>query len=56
MAFNNEVKNRILENAQIGKIVGESVTLKSRYGHLVGLCPFHPEKTPKENDGFEIRN
>jgi len=36
----------ILETARIEEVVGEFVTLKKRGVNLLGLCPFHDEKTP----------
>jgi len=38
--------DRILETARIEEVVGDYVTLKKRGGNLLGLCPFHNEKTP----------
>lgn len=38
--------NRILEAARIDDVVGEFVSLRKRGANLVGLCPFHDEKTP----------
>ncbi len=37
---------KILETARIEEVVGEFVNLKRRGSNLVGLCPFHQEKTP----------
>jgi DNA primase len=37
---------RVMEAAQVEEIVGDYVSLKKRGAHLVGLCPFHNEKTP----------
>ncbi|MCS6934704.1 MAG: DNA primase [Chitinophagales bacterium] len=37
---------RIQDEARVEDIVGEFVTLKKRGANLVGLCPFHNEKTP----------
>ena len=39
-------KQDILEAAKIEEVVGEFVALKRRGSNMVGLCPFHPEKTP----------
>ena len=39
-------KQEILEAARIEEVIGDFVTLKRRGSNLVGLCPFHPEKTP----------
>ena len=36
----------IIETARIEEVVGEYVTLKKRGINLIGLCPFHNEKTP----------
>lgn len=36
----------ILAAAQIDEVVGDFVTLKKRGANLMGLCPFHGEKTP----------
>lgn len=38
--------DRITETAQIQDVVGDFVTLKKRGVNLLGLCPFHGEKTP----------
>ena len=42
-------KELILETARIEEVVGEFVKLKKRGGNLLGLCPFHHEKTPSFN-------
>ncbi|MBW7846536.1 MAG: DNA primase [Bacteroidales bacterium] len=36
----------IMEAARIEEVVGEFVSLKRRGVNLIGLCPFHQEKTP----------
>ncbi len=38
--------DRILEAARIEDVVGEFVTLKKKGINLVGLCPFHTDKSP----------
>ena len=38
--------DRITDAAQIQDVVGDYVTLKKRGVNLLGLCPFHDEKTP----------
>lgn len=40
------VKARILEGVPLPTLVGDTVKLQSRGGRLVGLCPFHREKSP----------
>ena len=40
------VKREILARADIGEVIGAYVTLRKRGKDLVGLCPFHGEKTP----------
>lgn len=38
--------DKIIEAAHVEDVVGEFVTLKKRGTNLLGLCPFHGEKTP----------
>jgi DNA primase len=38
--------DRILQTAQITDVVGEFVSLRKRGVNMIGLCPFHDEKTP----------
>lgn len=38
--------DKIIETAHVEEVVGEFVTLKKRGTNLLGLCPFHGEKTP----------
>lgn len=40
-----ETIDRIFEAAKIEDVVGRYVTLKKRGANLLGLCPFHHEKT-----------
>jgi DNA primase len=40
---------QILDSAEIADVVGDFVTLKRRGTSLIGLCPFHNEKTPSFN-------
>ena len=40
---------QILDTAEISEVVGDFVTLKRRGTSLIGLCPFHNEKTPSFN-------
>lgn len=39
----------ILETARVEDVVGDFVNLKRRGTNLLGLCPFHGEKTPSFN-------
>ncbi len=40
---------KIIDEARVEDVVGEFVTLKRRGSNLLGLCPFHNEKTPSFN-------
>jgi DNA primase catalytic core len=40
------IAQRIIEEADIVKVVGQSVQLKRKGSNYTGLCPFHTEKTP----------
>ena len=44
-----ETINQIIETARIEDVVGEFVTLRKRGSNLIGVCPFHKEKTPSFN-------
>jgi DNA primase len=41
-----ETIDTIIQTARIEEVVGDFVSLKRRGVNLVGLCPFHNEKTP----------
>lgn len=41
-----ETVNKIIDAARVEEVVGEFVTLKKRGTNLLGLCPFHGEKSP----------
>ncbi|MEO6883652.1 MAG: DNA primase [Bacteroidia bacterium] len=41
-----ETIEQIIDTARIEEVVGDFVTLKKRGANLLGLCPFHNEKTP----------
>ncbi len=38
--------DKIFDSARIEEVVGDFVTLKKRGVNMLGLCPFHNEKTP----------
>lgn len=40
-----ETLDRVFATAKIEEVVGDYVTLKRRGANLIGLCPFHDEKT-----------
>lgn len=44
--INNATKEIILDSARIEEVVGDFVALKKRGANLLGLCPFHNERTP----------
>ncbi|HQW02849.1 MAG TPA: CHC2 zinc finger domain-containing protein, partial [Saprospiraceae bacterium] len=39
----------VMERARVEEVVGDFVNLKRRGTNLIGLCPFHHEKTPSFN-------
>lgn len=41
-----ETVDEIIETARVDEVVGEYVQLKKRGANLLGLCPFHNEKSP----------
>jgi DNA primase len=44
-----ETIDKIRELSDLGQIVGESVKLERRGRSLIGLCPFHKERSPSFN-------
>ncbi len=46
MRVDDGVKREILARTDIGEVIGAYVTLRKRGNDLVGLCPFHGEKSP----------
>ena len=44
--IHREVIDNILSTARIEEVVGEFVSLRRRGVNMLGLCPFHNEKTP----------
>ncbi|MCX6291023.1 MAG: DNA primase [Bacteroidetes bacterium] len=47
--INKSTIDKIFETARIDEVVGDFVPLKKRGVNLIGLCPFHNEKTPSFN-------
>ncbi len=47
--ISKETIARIMDTARIDEVVGDFVRLKKRGVNLIGLCPFHDEKTPSFN-------
>ncbi len=41
-----EIIQRIIETSRIDEVVGDFVSLRKKGSNLMGLCPFHNEKTP----------
>jgi DNA primase len=41
-----ETVDKIIETARVEEVLGDFITLKKRGTNLLGLCPFHGEKTP----------
>ena len=41
-----ETVSQIIETARIDEVVGDWVNLKKRGANMLGLCPFHNEKSP----------
>ncbi len=44
-----ETVDKIIETSRIDEVVGDFVNLKRRGTSLIGLCPFHNEKSPSFN-------
>ncbi|MBC7914833.1 MAG: DNA primase, partial [Pyrinomonadaceae bacterium] len=44
-----ETVDKIIEASRIDEVVGDFVSLKRRGTSLIGLCPFHNEKSPSFN-------
>jgi DNA primase len=49
MAEAGSVADRVKQQADIVRVIGEYVRLKKTGQNFVGLCPFHNEKTPSFN-------
>ena len=37
---------QIMDTAKVEEVVGDFVALRKRGVNMIGLCPFHNEKTP----------
>ena len=46
MAEAGSFAERAKQQADIVRVIGEYVRLKKAGQNFMGLCPFHPEKTP----------
>jgi DNA primase len=44
--INHETIQNIIETSRIEEVIGDFVVLKKRGVNMIGLCPFHNEKTP----------
>lgn len=44
-----EIVDLITDTSRIDEVVGDFVNLKKRGSNMIGLCPFHNEKTPSFN-------
>ncbi len=44
--FDESITREVLGRTDIAEYIGQFVTLRKRGNSLVGLCPFHAEKTP----------
>lgn len=47
--ISNETKDKIYAAVRVEDVVGDYVTLRRRGANLIGLCPFHDERTPSFN-------
>lgn len=45
----NDTKDKIYSAIRVEEVVGDYVTLRRRGANLIGLCPFHDERTPSFN-------
>lgn len=44
--ISRETIDKVMETARVEEVVGDFVDLKKRGSSLIGVCPFHEEKTP----------
>ncbi len=54
--YPTELIDEVRERSPIGDIIGQYVKLKKRGKNLVGLCPFHNEKTPSFTVNIERKS
>ncbi len=54
--LSEEQIKELRDSIDLSKIISRNVKLQKRGNNLIGLCPFHSEKTPSfnvnDNDGF----
>ena len=52
----DEIIDNIREASDITEVIGEHVQLRQNGNSMVGLCPFHEEKTPSftVNPGLQM--
>ena len=46
MGFDNQIIEKIKDKLLLSTLISRKVNLRKRSGKLIGLCPFHNEKTP----------
>ena len=46
MKYSQDFLEQLRERAQLSEVVGQKVVLQNKGKELLGLCPFHKEKTP----------
>ncbi|MEO9097516.1 MAG: DNA primase [Candidatus Baltobacteraceae bacterium] len=46
MRIDDGIKREVLARTDLGEFIGQYVPLRKRGNDLVGLCPFHAERTP----------
>lgn len=44
--ISTDVKNQVLKDVHIEEVISDFLTLKKRGNSLIGICPFHSERTP----------
>jgi DNA primase len=46
MSSVDDAKNRILSRVPLADLIGDSISPRRQSGRIVGLCPFHEERSP----------